>query len=351
MLPLVPGLQCNAWQNMSNAGRWSTVRNLEKQLAAQENRQAAEVLPMPQEMRQLDGNGQPQHLGAYDGSKNTIYIEPTLVADSQPYQAVETTFHEGRHAYQHHAVANPGFHDNPQQVEDWRVNSEPNVYYSGDPNEIDPSQQQVDYSLYRWQPVEDDAAKTARERTDELYEGQLENQPGYAEYKANREQEMAWDRQQAEETFGTPEVEEIGRQATYERYDQIEMEQVGQETAQGAGARPEMTPNATSPPQNGIEKRDTEESVQQEASEVLASDHAEGEPSEARQRQTIEPDTLKQHEAPAEPETARTQRETMQQPAGRLPSAAQAPAESTKLDTSIGEAAGESADYDYGYGY
>ncbi len=385
MLPMIPGLQRDAWQNISNAGRWSTVRNVEKQLAAQENRPAAEVLPMPGEMRQLDENGQPAVLGLYDGNKNTIYIEPTLVADPQPYRAVETTFHEARHAYQEHAIANPGFHNNPQQVEDWRVNNEPNVYYSGDPNETDHHQEQTDYALYRWQPVEDDAVKIARERTNELYEGRFQDQPGYAEYKAGRERQLAWDRQQGEATFGTPEVEEIGRQATYERYDQSLMEQAEQEAAQGSSTEPQMTPDEASRPHFGAEKEDAGKSTQPKASEVSASEQAEGEAAEAQQQATQLQKTTEAQQPESEQQTEQPQQDvearnvaSQQQPmpsqtaqrtptTGRAPTteqaveqqasnsasqaAEQASTESASHDAGAGEAAGESEGYDYGYGY
>jgi hypothetical protein len=309
VLLMIPGLQHDAWQNMSNAGRWSAMRNLEKQLAAQEDRPAAELLPMPAEMRKLDENGQPRGLGLYDSNKNTIYVEPSLVADSQPYRAVETTLHEARHAYQDHAIANPGFHNDPQQVEDWRVNNEPNVYYDCDPNETDPNKQQGDFALYRWQPVEDDAANIARERTDELYEGQFQDQPGYAEYKAGREREMAWDRRQAEATFGTPEVEEIGRQATYERYDQSLTEQAKQEASQGSGTEPDVTSDEASQPQSEADKDNIGESPRPEASETSANKQAEGE------------------------------------------AAGHASTDSASQDTDVSEAEGESEGYDYGYGY
>lgn len=340
-LPAIPGLHQNAWANMTNAGRWSSLRQFENELAAQENREAAEVLPMPDGKRNLDPNGEPLTRGGYDPATNKIYVDPALVAHDEPFAATETTLHEARHAYQHHAIDHPGYHDDPQEAQDWALNAQDGVYYGGDPDEPD---HDLDYALYRWQPMEADASQSARERTDELYEGEFGDEPGYAEYKAQREAEMLDARESAEATFQTPNVEEAGREATLIRAEDLQAQREQQLAADGETTENQAgygnSPGEAEPQTEPLTESETQaEMPAEEATETETQAEAPAEKATEAEAPTEE---ATEAEAPTEEATeAETQAEAPTEEASEAETQAEA----------AGESSGASEDYDYSYGY
>lgn len=71
---------------------------------------------------------------------------------------VEAVAHEGRHAYQHYAVDNPGFHPDAEEVERWRHNFDDVL-----------SAEEYGYQRYRTQPIEVDASEYAEAVAAERY--------------------------------------------------------------------------------------------------------------------------------------------------------------------------------------
>ena len=146
-----------------------------------------------------------RYIPSNDGP-GAIQLDPNLVSSEEPYQAVETFFHEDRHAYQAYAVQHPEIHDNPEEVEDWQKTND-GGYINSDLN----------FDYYRWQPVEADANKIARERTDELYVGTFQDSEKYPDYKLEKEQELSDDVERAQINLGENYKEE-SRQAVIAKY-------------------------------------------------------------------------------------------------------------------------------------
>jgi len=160
-------LRLENWSVMDTSARLEVLQNLESQLASQEGRTENTIRFFPDNVPENQrGLFVPEsRVENEQGYQKGIYINSKLVEDKEePYQAVETTFHESRHAYQYHCSQNPeGSKEEPSVVEDWEKN------YKGGYL----SYPQNDYSMYRYQPVEKDANEVARLRTDDLFENQL----------------------------------------------------------------------------------------------------------------------------------------------------------------------------------
>lgn len=61
--------------------------------------------------------------GGYDPKKRLISFGDLELADPGTWaKSLDTILHEGRHAYQHHAIDHPGFHPDAAAVEAWRAN-------------------------------------------------------------------------------------------------------------------------------------------------------------------------------------------------------------------------------------
>jgi hypothetical protein len=408
MLPTIRGLECGAWQKTSKNKRWSALQEMERQLAAQEDRPAARVLPMPAKMRQLGGEGEPKLLGrcVSNGNKSVVYLDPSLVADSLSYRAVETLLHEARHAYQDHAITHPGYHEDNEQVERWRINNEPNVHVDFDVPGADPRKKDKDYSMYRFQEVENDATLIARGRCDEIFERQFRD-ASYAKYRTSREQEMTWDRKQAIDTLLTKLVEDRMWEIILWRYQQVEQarqkaapsqpgadkehtgesflpadretptgKQAGHEAAKGQeptdgesqatktreqATPPERTTRSSQPeskqqvaqPQKTIEAQPAK--PEQWTKQPQRNMEAEG---SASQQKPMPSQNAQQTPMDMEASTAAqtwttedaaVSQQAVDQSAGE--SAEQAVTESAGQDSSGGEAASKSEGYDYGYGY
>jgi len=205
-VPRVENLRADKWASLTPEERLEALQELENKLAQQRGEQPCLVETIPEEDRDLE-DGEIRTRGQYipsNGGPGTIQIDPGLVSSDQPYQAVETLFHEDRHAYQAYAVQHPEIHDNPEEVEDWRQNLNGGYIES-------------DYAYYRWQPVEADANQIARKRTDELYSGEFQDSEKYPDYRAEKEQEISDDIEYAKTSIGENYQEEA-RQAMIKKY-------------------------------------------------------------------------------------------------------------------------------------
>lgn len=202
-VPRIENLRADNWATLTFEQRLGTLQELENGLAKQEGREPCPVAPIPEDERVVE-DGETLLRGRYIPSQDgpgTIQLDPNLISSEEPYQAVETFFHEDRHAYQAYAVQHPEIHDNPEEVEDWQKTND-GGYINSDLN----------FDYYRWQPVEADANKIGRERTDELYSGTFQDNGKYPAYKSEKEQELSDDIERAQLNLGENYQEEA-RQA------------------------------------------------------------------------------------------------------------------------------------------
>lgn len=101
-------------------------------------------------------------MGEYDPTTNTIVVNEQLVHSDNPRRALETTLHEGRHAYQQDVMNNPDKYPDHPMREIWAENN----YIS--PNE--------DFEAYYNQPIEVDARSYANAHVNEYTDTQEQQQ-------------------------------------------------------------------------------------------------------------------------------------------------------------------------------
>ncbi len=172
-LPNIPGLRLDNWVS-DPENRLDALRALETHLAKQELRNPCQL-----DVQNLDTNTYGQHY--YKDGIEHIDLNSSIVNAPHPYQAVETLFHESRHAYQNHIVQNSEMAQDQVRLHDWQMSAEGGYV---NPNET------LNYSDYRFQPTEVDAREVARNRTDDLYQGTFRDTTLYTDYKEQKELEI-----------------------------------------------------------------------------------------------------------------------------------------------------------------
>ena len=214
-LPWVEALQAEKWVRLDVSHRIEALQQMELGLADQEGREACTVGLIPEEQRRFSLDGEPALRGQYNPIENDIQLDPILLSNERPpYQAVETYFHEARHAYQHYAIEHPETHDNPQQVADWTKNDA--AYIDREDIELG----MANFSDYRWQPLEADAREVARTHTNELYTGVFQDTTDrHQEYGAEKQAELIADRNRAIEQLGTTDYEQEAYLHMLSKYD------------------------------------------------------------------------------------------------------------------------------------
>jgi hypothetical protein len=150
-LQQIEGIRPEVWQDLSESDRLDTLQGIESQMAALHGRPPAEIRVYPDP---------PGEYGYYDPSTNEIWVSDQHLENDAVHEVVNTAVHEGRHAYQEYALANPGFHDNMDEVEEWRENLQADNYLSAD---------EYGQELYEGQPVEADAWSYGQTITDGVY--------------------------------------------------------------------------------------------------------------------------------------------------------------------------------------
>lgn len=211
-LPASADLRREGWAKLSMGERLEAIQNLERDLAAQEGREACNIGFIPEEERELR-DSEAVRRGQFSKETNEIQLDRSLLdVDRPPYQAVETYFHEARHAYQAHAISNPEVHSDQAQLEDWRINDAAYV------NEED-FRLGASYSHYRWQPLEADANQVSRERTDGLFAGQFEDESQYPSYAAQKAAEFSASEMLAQSELGVANYQDEARQFILSKYE------------------------------------------------------------------------------------------------------------------------------------
>ena len=214
------------WSNLFANDKLSLLQSLENQMADIQGRDARTIVPFHNE----DGI-----LGVYskDDPKHLYLNEDFFYSYSSgiQYEAMNTVFHEGRHAYQDDCV-NGKIHSNEsnEKLNSWGRNFD--VY--NDP-------QEVAFYEYRFQPIEDDANNYANSMMESLRDTSLINDQAYKEYIVSMRHNNYKNEQIARENLGDDFRREIADQINhdYEQkhfYDKnpVLNEKVGDEISRGS---------------------------------------------------------------------------------------------------------------------
>ena len=195
------------WHRLDFSERLSCLQQAENQMAFQQGRSPRTVLTE----RMPDKNG--SHTLGYYSQNMPQYIvlnEQDVGFGENGYQMLETTIHEGRHAYQHDAVS--GRIDAAESMETqelWAKNYEPNCYVSPDEDIID----------YRFGPLERDANDYADSQMNQVFAKSKDT--SYYSYKNDRtfNKDALMDRAKCR-YCGTEEMSEAEKEAKV--YDSID---------------------------------------------------------------------------------------------------------------------------------
>ena len=142
-------IQPDTWRDLNETERLQSLQNIENTMAGIQGRPNLDVLhhEMPR-----------GSFGYFDGE--ALHINTEALNTDDVAENVDTVIHEGRHAYQQHAVDHPGFHDDPDEVAAW-ANNEGENYLSAE---------MYGQEAYLEQPVEADAWSYASQIRQGIYE-------------------------------------------------------------------------------------------------------------------------------------------------------------------------------------
>ena len=152
----IPELQFENWQHLEVNERLDALQQLENEVA-----EIAHMPPCGVSMEVMD----PNQSGYFDGQR--IVISETLVSDpNKYYDALNTLFHEGRHAYQdYNLYSRVVVEQNAELVQSWWDNCEELGYESGDWMIF----KDLGFMRYKTQPVEVDSRVYAETAMDALF--------------------------------------------------------------------------------------------------------------------------------------------------------------------------------------
>lgn len=144
------GLRPEVWQELTPEERTSTLQEVETRMSEVQGR-----TPLPIRTEQLGAGS----FGYYDGGSITINADHVAGNEMPVQEFVDTIVHEGRHAFQDHAIKTPGVVED-SLANTWQENM--NNYLSAE---------EVGQEAYANQPVEADAWNYASNVTNGLYGG------------------------------------------------------------------------------------------------------------------------------------------------------------------------------------
>lgn len=135
------------WEKLTPEQRGGSLQELENRMAEIQTRTPCTMDFVPMEMGQS---------GAYIPLNNHIIINESFLLNGETrMEAIKTTIHEGRHAYQDFAIQHPETHLNTAEVQAWKENM--NSY-------IQPDDDIFGYEDYYNQAVERDAYTYEQEK-------------------------------------------------------------------------------------------------------------------------------------------------------------------------------------------
>jgi len=146
--------ETSKWEKMTPFDRMEALQGLEISMAAEQGRTPRKVHPKSDFPSSTRGQYNPTDPGY-------LYINSSLInSNKENYQAMQTTIHEGRHAYQDDCVTGKAvaLPQDANKIDSWSRNmpGRGGVY------------NQNDYTTYRFQPVEVDANNYAKERVNAI---------------------------------------------------------------------------------------------------------------------------------------------------------------------------------------
>lgn len=147
-LSQVESLRPETWQQLDARERLAVLLDIENRMATVQGRPTVSVRaqPMP-----------PGVFGGYTHGEGITVSEEHLASDDIR-ELVDSIVHEGRHAYQDHALQTPGFVSDANLVETWRNNWENYL-----------TAEEYGQELYESQPIEHDAWQYAARITETLF--------------------------------------------------------------------------------------------------------------------------------------------------------------------------------------
>ncbi|NJL54004.1 GNAT family N-acetyltransferase [bacterium] len=144
------GLRPEVWQELTPEERTSTLQEVETRMSEMQGR-----TPLPIRTEQLGAGS----FGYYDGGSITINADHVAGNEMPVQEFVDTIVHEGRHAFQDHAIKTPGVVEE-SLANTWQENMDNYL-----------SAEEVGQEAYANQPVEADAWNYASNVTNGLYGG------------------------------------------------------------------------------------------------------------------------------------------------------------------------------------
>lgn len=139
-----------AWKELNQTERLAAVQDVENTISGIQGR-----APVPIE---IDPSLEKGTVGSYNLESQSIQISKRHLQSNNVHEVVNTIAHEGRHAYQHYAIHNPGFHPNQTEVAAWNENFHNYM-----------SVRDYGLEMYHNQPVEADAWAYGNTVADGLY--------------------------------------------------------------------------------------------------------------------------------------------------------------------------------------
>ncbi|MFM7678747.1 MAG: hypothetical protein ACKO83_07830, partial [Roseiflexaceae bacterium] len=127
---------------------------------------------------------------------STIAINANFINHDEPYNAIESMFHESCHAQQKHVIANPNLAESPEQLKNIQDNDVAYIEEKEDP------------FVYHLQTLEQQARQSARTDMEQMF-GDQDN-TAYAQHRASRDAHNAeWDADAADYVNKQPQFQEF----------------------------------------------------------------------------------------------------------------------------------------------
>lgn len=160
------------WKEASVSDRLTVLQECERRISNFENRSTSPVKPFSFD--------DPNILGNFSKDKE-IFISESVLCGGSSYEALSVLVEESHHAFQKHALENPGFYTG-SFMEEWNKNSE---NYHNPPKATDPPEVKFQkWKEYVNQPLE----KTAQENAKEVV-STLQNEHSLQKSLEEREQQ------------------------------------------------------------------------------------------------------------------------------------------------------------------
>lgn len=216
--------QPTQWKNQTHQERIEYLESLADQVTSRDGRTAAPNITYG------------KTTSSYDHDSHTIAINANFINQDEPYNAIESTFHESCHAQQKHVIDNPALAESPEQLKNLQDND---VAYT---------QEKDDAFVYRMQTQEQQARQTARTDMEQMFGNQ--DNVAYEQHRTSRDAHDAeWDADAAEHVDKQPQFQEFSG-TTQEKVNQYIAQQANHIRQQAPStAQAEIEPTTVQTPE------------------------------------------------------------------------------------------------------